>query len=133
MFSTYDLTDRFNFSMEFKNNFTLSFSIPNPAYSGRPDLLEAGTSWEKVEIAILHSMAQPGLGGLISLAGGRATAFVSADKLAEVIAILSALPVLEVPCIPNQYDFSVEDPSNNYLLYAHYQGVNKIREIVTPE
>lgn len=128
MFSTYDLTDRFNFSMEFRNNYTLSFSVPNPAYSGRPDLLEAGCKWPKAEIAILHSMAQPGLGGLIELAGGRPTALVSPDQLAKVIAILSTLPLLPAPTMANEYDFS---PGTSYDVPII--EISRIREIVTPE
>ena len=88
-FATYDMNAMFNFSITFANGYALSTLLPNPAYAGRQTTLMPVSQLEenKIEIAILCNDE------LIQLNDADNVAFVDPTQLAQVIAILSGLPL----------------------------------------
>ena len=111
-FATYDMNAMFNFSITFANGYALSTLLPNPAYAGRQTTLMPVSQLEenKIEIAILCNDK------LIQLNDADNVAFVDPTQLAQVIAILSGLPMAA------SYDYSIDIDS----------GFKAIRSILSP-
>lgn len=118
-FSTYDLNQFFNFSITFANGYALSTLLPNPAYIGHHSRIGTDFSFEnKIEIAIVCNDE------LIQLSDDDTVAFVDPTQLAQVIAILSGLPLAAY--LYTTYDY------NDMVTEAGFAAIRSILSPTTP-